>query len=166
MLVLLFFLRYGSGYLDTFTWEALSGYLIYVYLSVCMLYFKTRKTALMMENSSIGIEVLYAYAFTLRQLWKDFTLYIISFYYIFLPFSGLVSLCFGFVAESQRASKPKYVNKNNSVFSHTNPVRNLVFIQWKVYYPGNKQKYSQWSWMSTNFFKLTNSSHTEQTVLK
>lgn len=59
MLVLLFSLRHGPGYPDMFTWEDVSEYLKYVHSFVCMLYFKTRKTALMMENSSIEIEVLY-----------------------------------------------------------------------------------------------------------
>lgn len=59
MLLLFFFLRCESGYRDMLSWDDLSGYLRFVHLSLYLLYFKTRKAALMMENSGIEIEVLY-----------------------------------------------------------------------------------------------------------
>lgn len=72
------------------------------------------------------------YAFIVRLLLKDFPLYVINFYYIVLPFLWFILFVFWLCGRGPCASKPKYVNKNNSVFSHTNLFRNLTFIQWKV----------------------------------
>ena len=56
MLILLCFLRYGSGYPDMFTWGDLSGYLrLYTLLFVCYTS-KKSKIARTMGNSDIGIE--------------------------------------------------------------------------------------------------------------
>lgn len=57
--------------------------------------------------------------------------------FIFCFFSGLLSLCFGFVAESQCASCIKPQKRTiqtkqweSIVFTHNNLFRNLAFIQW------------------------------------
>lgn len=102
MLVLLCFLRYGSGYPNLFIWIFKICKLICMYI-IIQKKKKKRKTVLMMENSGIGIEVLYNSNTKLSPL-GCFEIYFISSYLLYSPTFFCLFSVFSFVVEAQCAS--------------------------------------------------------------